>query len=283
VLLFFTLASALAFLALWKFEPQSLEHVTRAHLERLLPYLAGPAAILALLTISWGLRWGSTRRTAWLSIVLAGALVASSFLGRLNPGGYLNVLMPAFAGVSILFGLGVSEAAKPFPRHSPGRRRITGVVVLALAAAQLLAMPSPLTSPLPSEADAAAGTALVRKIAECPGDVYLPFQTYLSQLAGKSPHAGWIETAELAGFFGGGPDPLWEEVKGQIESALRSRSFAGVIQDNFVFGELSSDEYEPVGRVFSRDDLFWPVTGWRIRPEVIYQPVGRETCDLEVE
>jgi hypothetical protein len=275
ILLACTVLTFSSIVALSRFQPQVLE--------RLLPYLAELVILTIVLCVSWWLIWGTPRLKTWLFILLAGGLMATSLLNRLNPGGYENALMPAYAGASILYGLGVGETQKTLAHHPSKCRRIIGILVLCLVSAQFITLLSPMAPQIPSVADTEAGLELVNRIRNCPADVYIPYHTYLSELAGKNGHAGWIEMDELTSETGQGPDPLWYEVSTQIKYALDSHTFAAIIQDREVFRAALSDEYKPVGTVFSNSRVFWPVTGWRLRPEVIYKAPGVEGCDLKIE
>jgi hypothetical protein len=275
ILLACTVITLSSIAALSQFQPQVLE--------RLLPYLAELVILAFALWVSWCLIWHTTRLKTWLFIFLAGGLMATSLLGRLNPGGFKNVLMPVYAGASMLYGLGVGETQKSLAYHPSKRRRIIGVLVLCLVIAQFITLLSPMAHQIPSAADTEAGLELVNRIRDCPADVYIPYHTYLSELAGRTGHAGWIELSELTSEFSREPDPMWYEVGSQIKHALDSHSIAVVIQDREVFSAALSDEYSPVGTVFGNSRVFFPVTGWRLRPEVIYKAPGVEGCDLKVE
>ena len=89
--------------------------------------------------------------------------------------------------------------------------------------------------------------------------------------------------AEIAGDFSQEPDPMWYEVSSQIYDALDSHEFAAIIQDREVYYVTLPSDYNRVGQVFSNSRVFWTVTGWRLRPKVIYEVPGVEGCDLKVE
>lgn len=277
------LGAALSVLALTEFGPQALERVTGAYLERLFPYLAEPVLLLAGICVSWRLIWGEIRQKTWFFWLLAGSLVVTSWIGRLNQGGYLNAFMPAYAAIALLLGLGIGEGSRNSGDRPSVQTAMKAVVVPSMAAVQLFSMFYAPVHQIPTQSDVQAGLEFVSRIRACPGDVYVPFHTYLAELAGKKGYAGWIEMAELRGQFGGEEDRLWKEVRDEIRQALESRSLAAIVQDNVPFGDVVSPQYRLVGRVFSASNVFWPVTGWRVRPESIYMPTDSETCDLTVE
>jgi len=263
-----------------RIQPDIYTVLSTAYLQRLAPYLVGPIVLLALLIISWRFLWPSTHREPWFFLILGSGLIAVSWLGRLNPGGYYNVFLPAHAGISILFGLGIGTLYK---NDSSTGKSLMGVLILLLSGVQLVTLLSPPAVQIPTQADRQAGQKLVERIAACPGNVYVPFHTYLAELAGKDGYAGVVEMGELRGSFGGRPDPLWDEVLNQIQVKLDAQTFEAVIQDNQVFRDAMSPNYVESGKVFQNELVFWQITGRKIRPEIIYQPKNVESCLNEIK
>ena len=260
--------------------PAFFDGISSAHLQRLSPYLLGSTVFLTAIMVFWRLAWPSDRIETWFFLLLGLGLIATSWLGRLNPGGYDNVFMPAYAGISILFGLGIGFILE---KLVSAQRNILSALMILISGVQLVVMLSPLTSQIPTRADREAGFELVNHIKSCPGNVYVPFHTYLAELAGKDGYAGVVEMGELRGSFGGKVDPLWDEVLFQIQSSLDANTFNAVIQDNQIFRDAMSPGYIETGRVFKDDLVFWPVTGRKIRPEIIYVPADAKNCLLKTE
>jgi 4-amino-4-deoxy-L-arabinose transferase-like glycosyltransferase len=265
------------------FRPEMLGNLTMAHIQRLLPYLAGPFIILVMLGIIWRFLWSSTNNETWFFFLLAAGLIAISWIGRLNPGGYYNVFMPAHAGISILFGLGISTLLQQRAEDISVSRKIIRILVLVFSSVQLISLFTPPAAQIPTQADEKAGMELVEQIRMCPGDVYIPFHNYLIELAGKGSYAGVVEMGELRGSFGGRTDPLWDEVLSQIQLALDTQTFTVVIQDNQVFRDATSPNYVESGQIFENELVFWPMTGRKIRPEIVYYPINGEICVIEIK
>jgi len=259
------------------------EGLNTSTLQRLSPYLVGPVLFLAVTVVCWRFLWTSHRLEPWFFLLLGFGLVGTSWLGRLNPGGYYNVFMTAYAGIAILFGLGIGFILQGPLAGVSLNRSIFGITVLLLSSAQLSTLLSSPMPQIPTEGDMVAGQELVSRIRACPGEVYIPFHTYLAELAGKKGYAGVVEMGELRGSFGGKADPLWDEVLYQIQDSMDSQKFAAVVQDNQVFRDAMSNSYIETDQVFEKDLVFWPVTGRKIRPETIYWPTNGDGCLLRVE
>jgi hypothetical protein len=258
--------------------PAVLSNLSAAYLQRLLPYLIEPLVLLIVVGFAWRFLWPSTRLEPWFYLLLSLGLIATSWLGRLNPGGYNNAFMPADAGIALLFGLGIGWLLKRISINKTAFANILSAFLLLLSSTQLIVLLSPPMAQIPTQADKEAGLQLVDRIKACPGNVYIPFHTYLAELAGKDGYAGVVEMGELRGNFGGKADPLWDEVLSQIQLSLDAHTFAAVIQDNQVFRDAISSSYVETGQVFDNDLVFWPVAGRKVRPETVYVPVGVGNC-----
>ncbi len=264
-------------------QPGFYDSLSAAHLQRLLPYLIGPGILMIVMAALWRFFWPSQRVETWFYLLLSFGLIANSWLGRLNPGGYSNVFMPAYAGLAILFGLGIGHISEKSPGNISRGINIFSTVLFFLAGIQFIVLLSPSTSQIPTRDDREAGQELVNRIRACSGEVYIPFHTYLAKLAGKHGYAGVVEMGELRGSFGGKADPLWDEVLDQIQKSLAANQFTAIIQDNQAFRDVMASNYIEAGQVFDNDLVFWPVTGRKIRPENIYIPVGEGGCLLTVK
>ncbi len=206
----------------------------------------------------------------WLSI-LAGAL-AGSFITRVKIGGYVNVLLPAYALLSILFGLGLAGLLKLIKQV---QGELSGRLELLIQIACLIQLVILFYNPfaqIPTRADLQAGNTLVKMLSEVKGAVFVPDASYLPALAGKSTFANnaaiWNILLEH------------QETKGKalltadISNAISQQSFDEIIVD----GDIDLDwccagidqYYTRVGEVFQDPTVFYTVTGDKKRPTYIY-------------
>ena len=96
---------------------------------------------------------------------------------------------PAFAAIAIHFGLGLGTLLEHW--HASGRRRPASSpsASSALVVVQFLIPVYNLFGQLPRRSDIAAGRALIERIRQTPGDVWLTGQGYLAERAGKPSFA----------------------------------------------------------------------------------------------
>jgi hypothetical protein len=206
----------------------------------------------------------------WLSI-LVGAL-AGTFITRVKIGGYDNVLLPAYAVISILFGFGLSELLKIAKQmHVDFRGRVEGLIQIACLIQLGILVYNPYAQ-IPTKADLDAGNKLILILSDVNGEVFLPDHGYLPTLAGKRTYAH--ESA------------IWDILRGDqqtkgkalltedLHDALRQQTFDKIILDS----DLDLDwccvgidqTYTRVSEVFQDDTAFYTVTGDKKRPTFIY-------------
>jgi 4-amino-4-deoxy-L-arabinose transferase-like glycosyltransferase len=206
----------------------------------------------------------------WLSI-LAGGL-AGSFITRVKIGGFENVLLPAYAVLSILFGLGLGGMLRSIkPLQADTRGRLEGMIHTACLIQLVLLFYNPFAQ-IPTQADLDAGNALVKTLSEVHGPVFVPDHSYLPVLAGKDSYAN--------------NSAIWDVLRGnqltkgkttlatEIDNAIRQQSFDEIIVD----GDLDlywccsgiDQYYTRVGELFQDQKTFYTVTGDKKRPTYIY-------------
>ncbi len=227
------------------------------------PALAGTGLLFHPRVRSWG-----RRDLLFLGALLAG-LVGASWLARLHPGGWDNVLMPAHAALAVGGGLAL---------HTFGvrlrRRPLAAVVPLVLGAVQFGLLVYDPAAQLPSDADRRAGDRLVARLARLEGGVLVLSHGHLASLAGKGRAAQGMAIQDV---LRGAPDsPARRALLANVHRRLGSREIEAVVVDaeyerffppDFV-AEVRA-RFAPGESVFVDPDVFWPVTGMPTRPEII--------------
>jgi hypothetical protein len=119
-----------------------------------------------------------------LDLCAAGGLLAMSWLGRIQMGGYDNALLPVFAGLAIFFGVGLARASALLSTASAYR---LGIAIAALL--QFAALTYRPGLQVPTAADRRGTEELIERIAAAKGDVYLADHPWYKVLAGKPAQA----------------------------------------------------------------------------------------------
>ncbi len=192
-------------------------------------------------------------------LATAGGMVACAWTGRLHDGGWPNVLIPAFAALAVLFGLGLGEAWRSTDDAGPRLRAF----VAAAALAQLGALVFDPKRTLPRSFDAPAGWAFIAKLKAVPGDVFVPNHSWYARMAGKAPHAHRMAIDDV---LRGDPHGEGLALAASIRSAIAKKRYGAIaLDDEFFLGDALRT-YLPGPSAFDKKDVFFPATGIHVRP-----------------
>ncbi len=221
-----------------------------------------PLGLAALATAAF-LAQARRDQRAFYGLLLVG-LVGASYASRIHAGGYVNVLLPVYAGLAVGAALGVGALQ---PRASQLGARPRAFLSFAVLVQFAALFESPIGQ-VPTAADRAAGDRLVEALREVPGDVLVLSHPHLAWRAGKPPHAQRMALYDVRR----GTSAGWEVLEAEVASAIRSRRYEAVILDvEWAWRpEGFETHYCPAGPVFEDPDVFWPVTGEPMRPTELY-------------
>jgi hypothetical protein len=240
----------------------------------------GIACATSLFFLISGLARGNKRDTTFYLLIVA-SMLAASWLSRVKVSGYHNVLFPAYAGICVLFGLGVHRALTLVEGVPDRRKAIATSVIWVACIVQFATLAYSPLKQLPGKDDLQAGRSLVKMIAGYGGDVFIPNHPYLAVMAGKDWHALSICMTDVPR---GDQGEAAEKLKTEMSRALRDRKFDAVIlDDDLLFVRDVAKYYKPRIRLFPGKDVFWPVTGQMARPAIVCEPVrpGESKKDRE--
>jgi hypothetical protein len=114
-------------------------------------------------------------------LAAAVGLLLAAWFSRLHTGGYVNVLMPAYAGCALLAGVGFARL-----RRLGWLTALAAVAMVLVQFAQLLQMPN---HALPAKVQARAGAELIARLRSLPGPVLVLSHPWYGTLAGKGSFA----------------------------------------------------------------------------------------------
>ena len=247
----------------------SLIQAFRAYLtDQVLQPLPVASGFALFYLISQTLKHGSWRKRLFHWFLLA-ALTLSAFLLWINGGSYYNNLIPQHLALAILFGCGMGAFIKMRRPESGLILSTVTITVLLLGACQFAAMRYSPSSLIPTPVDRRAGDEFVALMRSYPGEILVPFHGYLPTLAGKQTFAQRMAIQDIVNRTRGHPrDSLIDDIRRN----LAAKRFSVIITDHKWFEKELLASYDSVGVVFQDTSVFWPVTGWRIRPTTVYVP-----------
>jgi hypothetical protein len=185
-----------------------------------------------------------------------------------NPGSYLNILVPAYATLAIIAGLGLDKML-----HLKKQTLVAGITgVLCLL--QFALVYYPILPQIPSQENLEATTSFLNRIKNEPGDVYIPFHPELSLFADKPAFANWIALLELSGGFGGETKNEWRGVSKELIQAIKKNKFDLIILDLDQFFGHPELYYSSSNVDFMDKNALYPVTGIPFQPVIMYYRVA---------
>jgi hypothetical protein len=219
----------------------------------LLPAFTLPLVALPVFLLG---RWLERDRAGvrfWLLAALGG--LGMAWGASLNLWSGENVILPAYAVLSVGFGLGLAEALRRL--HGPFR---TYVLLLALLEFAFIHYNPRASAPLRSDVE--AGQREVAAIRDLPGNVYVPEFTELAYQAGKGEQAFGLSIGELQGIFGGRPRPAAEPWTAAYAQALDERQYDAVLLERdtvlfFILDATRDHGYVNIGPLIKPGDEFY--------------------------
>jgi 4-amino-4-deoxy-L-arabinose transferase-like glycosyltransferase len=243
-----------------------------------LPYFTlALAAGLLFLTF----RLQAKDRQAGLFYVLAAVgMLGIAWASDSNQGASNNVLLPAFAILSILTGLGLAEALRQLQQLTDGRGPYYAFAV-SIAILQLLLLIYNPRDMVPYRSDLWADDRLASTLASLPGSLFAPdFDAFVGQRADGPPQPYLGSVAELLGGYGGHAVPEGDAWVQTLRDRLSRREYDYVVVDPesqwfFVSGALRDANYADAGPLFPPDDDFWRWGGGTAPRSEVYVPRER--------
>lgn len=199
-------------------------------------------------------------------------LVAAAYLTRIRVGSYDNVVLPAYLGAAVAFGLGLATLDAMRRGAADVPRRAGEAFVAFLCIAQFAALAYKPWQQVPPAADVAAGEQIVESLRRVQGDVWVPYHPLLAEMAGKPAHAHDLAVRDV---LRPGTGAVHDSLRAELARAIHGRRFAAIVLDGEVWmRDEVATEYDLRARMFGEQetDLFWPVTGFYTRPDFVWLP-----------
>ena len=156
------------------------------------------------------------------------------FLGwvsRCKPGGYVNVMIPAYAVMAMLAGICIGKIADVVSKHMLQPAARAGIVFInLLLLVQMVSLAWPPQKSLYPDSSVAAYRDFVGKLAQDSGEIYLPWESYLAPMAGKKYHAHWSAVTEI--LWAKGDNPVKHALEEDIIAKLRRGYFSKIYCDD---------------------------------------------------
>jgi len=230
----------------------------------------------ALAAFYAALLWREGKRIELLFLLLAGAgLIAAAYAPRVKAGNFENDLISAYAFLALVFGIalaGLRERTRATESSTKGAGEIFPALLMLLVVVQFAALVYHPTKMIPSARDREAGMDVVRQVQAYSGAVWMVHHGYIPVKAGKEPLASMQPMMDV---LESSHARAKEMLVTSVENALREQRFDAVFLNEPWPEKLRGIEHYKAKRtVFDDTTSFWPVTGYRTRPELIMEPAA---------
>jgi len=225
--------------------------------------------VACLLAVGYFCGWprGRRKRAVLFYLLTTIGMLGSTWVSRLHELGWDNVLMPAYALLAILFGLTVPWVLR-LARRGRGKPRSRAEVFVHLCCViQFVLLYYNPREQLPTQADREAGSYLVQKLSQIPGEIYIPCHSYLATLAGKQSHAQWYTVLDV---LRSKQKDIADQVYQEIDLAFREQRFSVIVLDDSGPELEIGEDYRLQELLFEGKLVFWPVTGFKTRPHRVF-------------
>lgn len=216
----------------------------------------------------------SNKKNCLFYFLITVGMLGASWISILHIRGYPNGLFPACAIISILFALEIhtiSEFLQSIPTETQKLMEIRLYLICIIQFLVLLYNP---LRQIPTQKDLKAGREFVNTVRQVQGDVFIPQHSYLSVLAGKNNHAHAAAIVELFFDSKAGKNEKGKKVIRELWQAIREKRFGAIVDGLSMHYPPRDIEkyYIRQELLFENENVFRPVTGYRIRPRFIYVP-----------
>jgi 4-amino-4-deoxy-L-arabinose transferase-like glycosyltransferase len=196
--------------------------------------------------------------------LMAIGFITASVIARMGHEAYDNNILPSYAGLAILFGMGIGWLTLHFNIPNITKNMLQTVLWLAIALQFVLLVYNPIQQ-IPTLADRNAGDALVSKVQSASGEVLIPYHNYLALFAGKKVYFHFVALD--------GVRSLHIKTRPELRDILQqfhSTSFSLFIMDlpDNLIQNSHCAKTENIG--YESSTTFIPVTGYSVRPTIQY-------------
>jgi 4-amino-4-deoxy-L-arabinose transferase-like glycosyltransferase len=211
------------------------------------------------------------RQPGWSFNLFAGAgMISTAWFLQVHSGNLANALLPAYAMITILFGISLNDILKKLKSKPDFNQIKLQDIVYLLVILQFITLVYDPRHLIPSRADRAAGEEFIESISKVDGDIFIPAHGYLAARAGKKQYAHAMAIYDV---YRTNDDEASMKLKEEINEAFGNRDFAAVIYDDLYspIGSFDSDSnYAVEKHMFVNGKDFFSVAGTRIRPQYFF-------------
>lgn len=175
------------------------------------------------------------RRLAYFLSATTMGTFLSALSGRIHSGGSVNVILPLYAWIAVLFGIAFAVVIGRAPANTPDtastdpidrKTPVLRLIVLAMCAMQLASLVYPLDKLLPTRLAMQQAQAAFNRIAQQPGDLYVVGNTIDLAPAGKQTFANSVAIYDVVR---GDRGPVVTAMEADLAASFQQHRFAAIV------------------------------------------------------
>jgi len=228
-----------------------------------------------LSVLSWGGFYGLVRLFIWkksrhsdkvMAVMVTGFFTisfVSGFVGNNETG----LIIPAVIAVTGLSAWSLQH----FSVNEYGLGWLLPISAKMMIIIQLMLLIYRPNQLIPTQTDLESGDRFIAKIAGYPGEIFIPCHPDYLRLAGKGSFA---DLALLENYCKDAKGEQFRLVLEEIDSLIVGKRFSAIIIDEPLIDLPPNirNEYRMVETIFQQSGSFYQRTGYRTRPQYLYQP-----------
>lgn len=215
----------------------------------------------------------SNKKNVFFYSLITIGMLGGAWVSRLHSGGVENVLLPAYAAFSLLFGLSLHALTEFFQSLFSVRKKYFEILLYVICIIQFTMIRYNPILLIPTQRDLEAGRNLINTIAKMDGEIFAPSWGYLPVLAGKKSYA---HKSAINCILLGENGEVKNKFLNEINQTLREKKFSAIILDSEPwFPEIMEiiERYYVKQRLpFNNWEMYWTFNGKDSRPGLFYVP-----------
>jgi hypothetical protein len=211
----------------------------------------------------------TVRKNFYFYILTSLGLFCGAWFSRMRLGGYDNVLIPAYAILAVLFGIGLQAALNLIQSSPAYYRKIAAMFLYIVCLVQFFSLIYNPFHQVPNKMDLDAGTTFIKYLSTFKGDILVPGHSFLPELAGKKSYA---HVAAVADVLFGDHTQAKALLTDSIVKGLQEKRFSALILDKMWYCYEPLELYYTIEMNYNSPTAFLPVTGGKTRPTFICLP-----------
>jgi hypothetical protein len=222
----------------------------------------------------------------YLSLILG--LIFTSYFTRLHSGAWINNLIPAYLGLSLLAGFYLGDLLGEDKVSDENRKAYLRIPIMVLFIIQFAALFYYSKHMIPTQQDLTRGTMLINSIRSIEGEVLIETHPYYGYLAGKNIYAHRMAVYDILRIKDRN-NPVKKGLLKHLQDKFNSSNFEAVLMCNRCgieylrgYPRLNYESFAERKTMFRPWNRFWPGGGASLNIEYLVNNSESKGADYRI-